>query len=53
MQQIQKLYRKDIVGEDVNITGTYSDQGWRYQTEFLPFPELPNLNPDRGILFKN
>ena len=53
MQIIQRLYRKDYQGEDVNTVGLYHEQKWSYQREFVsnPFTNLPLSN--RAVVVGN
>lgn len=38
MQQINKIYRKDYIGEAVNIQGSYKSGAWDYVTERIANP---------------
>ncbi|CAB4132947.1 hypothetical protein UFOVP257_23 [uncultured Caudovirales phage] len=44
MQKIEKQFRKDYTGQDVNLVGLYLNTEWRYQKEFIDNP-FENLVP--------
>jgi len=53
MQTIERLFRRDYIGEDVNISGVYKDKEWVYESEFIPnpFKNLPLSN--RAVVIGN
>jgi hypothetical protein len=46
MHKIDKILRKDYIGEDVNLVGTLKESAWTYETEFVdnPFKNGPMSN---------
>lgn len=36
MRKIEKLYRKNYLGEDVVVSMTHADQAWVYEKEYVP-----------------
>ena len=52
MTVLQKLYRKDITAETVNLVGLYIEDQWKYQTEDIAIPQFPTLS-DRAVVIGN
>ena len=52
MAGLQKLYRKDITAETVNLVGIYIEDQWRYQTEDIVIPQFPTLS-DHAVVVGN
>jgi hypothetical protein len=52
MTVLQKLYRKDITTETVNLVGLLYEDRWRYQTEDITIPQFKNLS-DRAVVVGN
>ena len=52
MAGLQKLYRKDITAETVNLVGLYIEDQWRYQTEDIAIPQFPTLS-DHAVVVGN
>jgi len=44
MSMIGKMYRKDIVKEEVNIIGLFLSDKWQYQTEDIAIPQFKTLS---------
>lgn len=46
MQSVNKKYRSDYTGENVNTVGLYINQAWHYQEEFVTnaFDNIPKFN---------
>lgn len=52
MTLLQKLYRKDITAETVNLIGLYIEDKWKYQTEDIVIPQFENLS-DHAVVVGN
>ena len=52
MALLKKIYRKDIVNQDVNVLGIYIDNEWKYQKESIPVAQYPNL-ASRAVVIGN
>lgn len=44
MTVIQKIYRKDISAESVNLVGLYIEDEWKYLSEDINIPQFQNLS---------
>jgi hypothetical protein len=49
---LQKIYRKNITTESVNLIGLYIEDQWKYQTEDIEIPQFPTRS-DRAVVFGN
>jgi hypothetical protein len=49
---LQKLYRKDITTETVNLVGLYTKDSWRYQTEDIEIPQFQTLS-NKAVVIGN
>ncbi len=52
MAGLQKLYRKDITAETVNLVGLFIDDSWRYQNEDIAISQFPTLS-DHAVVVGN
>lgn len=52
MTTLQKIYRKDITAENVNIVGLYIDDDWKYQKEAIPIQKI-KLPSDNAVVIGN
>ncbi len=41
---LQKIYRKNITKETVNLVGLYIEDAWRYQTEDIQIPQFTTIS---------
>lgn len=53
MQPVDKKYRSDYTGENVNVIGLYINQAWHYQKEFVAnaFDSIPKF--DQAVVLGN
>jgi hypothetical protein len=49
---LQKIYRKDITSETVNLVGLFIDDHWRYQTEDIEIPQFATVS-DHAVVVGN
>ena len=49
---LQKLYRKDITAETVNLIGLYIEDTWKYQTEDIDIPQFDTVS-DHAVIIGN
>lgn len=49
---LQKLYRKDITQETVNLIGLYNEDSWKYQTEDINIPQFSTIS-DHAVVIGN
>lgn len=52
MTFLQKLYRKDITEETVNLIGLFAEDRWRYVTEDISIPQFQTLS-DHAVVVGN
>lgn len=52
MTYLQKLYRKDITEETVNLIGLFAQDRWRYVTEDIDIPQFKTLS-DHAVVVGN
>lgn len=44
MTTLQKLYRKDLTEDQINVIGLFKDNEWKYQKESVPLLQIKNLS---------
>lgn len=52
MTYLQKLYRKDITQETVNLIGLFENDRWKYETEDIYIPQFPTIS-DHAVVVGN